>query len=192
MYHSGPPLDAPSADLLALLNRYLPRPSARVLDIGCGRGPYGPPLIAAGYQWLGVEIRAEDCATMAERGLPHRQVDGSRLPFANGEFDAAICIEVLEHTTDPWSFIAEARRVTRGRLLISVPNLELVPYLRPYLAVPWHLLESDHRNFFSRASLRELLRPHFRTVEIQSYGETPLRTREGARLDYHLFAVAEV
>jgi SAM-dependent methyltransferase len=192
MYNSGPSVDTGSPELLSLLDRYLPVPPATLLDVGCGRGPYAEPLRARKYDWFGVEIKDEDCALLQQRGLPHTQVDGGRLPFDAGRFDAAICIEVLEHVPDPWSFITEIRRVISRRLIVSVPNAELVTYWRPHLAVPWHLLESDHRNFFSRVSLRELLRPHFSSVEVLTYGHAPLRTAEGASLGYHLLAVATV
>lgn len=191
MYNSGPSLDAGNPETLALLQRYLPPAPARLIDVGCGRGYYGQALQSDGYDWFGVEIKAEDCAALAQKQLPHRQVDGGPLPFAVSEFDAALCIEVLEHVPNPWSFIADVRRVLKRRLLISVPNLEVVPYWRPHHAVPWHLLEADHRNFFSRASLRALLQPHFRHIEIIGYGPAPLRTAEGAAIDYHLFAIAE-
>ena len=191
MYNSGPAQEQPSAETVSLLLRYLPPAPARVIDVGCGRGSYAEPLRTAGYDWIGAEISDEDCAVLAQKNLPHCRVDGAQLPFANESFDAAVCVEVLEHTDNPWHFIADVRRVIRKRLLVSVPNLELVAYWREHRAVPWHLLESDHKNFFSRASLRELLRPHFRHVEIISYGAAPLRTIEGAPLDYHLFAIAE-
>lgn len=192
MYNSGPSLAEGNPETLALLHRYLPPAPAAVIDVGCGLGYYGKHLLGSGYRWLGVEIKADDCAQLAAAGLPFRQVDGGALPFPDGEFDAGICIEVLEHVENPWEFIAEVRRVIRRRLIISVPNAELVTYWREHLAVPWHLLEADHKSFFSRASLRALLQPLFSSVEILSYGEAPLRTREGAALGYQLLAVATV
>ena len=192
MYNSGPSLAEGNPETVALLRRYLPPPPASILDVGCGLGYYGRQLRGAGYDWLGVEIKPEDCAALAAAGLPHQQVDGRTLPFAAGAFAAGLCIEVLEHVENPWEFIAEVRRVLRHRLIISVPNAEVVTYWREHLAVPWHLLEADHKSFFSRASLRELLRPHFRSIEILSYGAAPLASREGATLGYHLLAVATV
>lgn len=192
MYNSGPSQDCPSGELLSLLDRYLPPGPARVLDVGCGRGPYAAPLRERGYDWFGVEVKAEDCAVLAAKGLPHQHVDGLQLPFGNGEFEAAIAIEVLEHIVDPWSFLAEVRRVIRNRLIISVPNAEVVTYWRSHLAVPWHLLEADHRSFFSRASLAGILRPHFRSVEVLSYGELSLRAADRVAVDYHLLAIADV
>jgi hypothetical protein len=104
--------------------------------------------------------------------------------------DCAICIEVVEHTKDPATFVAEIARITRRRALFSVPNMELLPFLHDWRVVPWHLLEGDHKNFFTRANLGALLSRHFQSVEIFPYGEHPLRTRDDVPLFVHLFAVA--
>lgn len=192
IYTSGASVSEINPDCLALVQRYLGTPPQRVLDVGCGFGGYGRALLAAGYDWLGVEVKASDCAELARLGLPHQQVDGRSLPFAATSFDAAICIEVLEHIAAPQEFLAEIRRVIRRRLLVSVPNLELIPYLHRYAVVPWHLLEGDHKNFFTRPSLRKLLGEFFRNVEVLSYAPIPLRTPEGLPLHNHLFAICDV
>jgi SAM-dependent methyltransferase len=192
IYTSGASVAEISTDCLALVQRYLPPTPVRLLDVGCGYGGYGRALLAAGYDWFGVEVKASDCAELTRLGLPHQQVDGHVLPFAAGTFDSAICIEVLEHIEKPDEFLAEIRRVVRRRLLVSVPNLELIPYLNRYLAVPWHLLEGDHKNFFTRPSLRHLLRRHFERVEVLSYAPIPIRTPENLPLHNHLFAICDV
>jgi hypothetical protein len=79
----------------------------------------------------------------------------------------------------------------RARALFSVPNMEILPYLHDWGVVPWHLLEGDHKNFFTRASLQALLWKYFRHVEIFPYGEHPLKSRDGIPLHVHLFAVAD-
>src|SRR5205085_6854509 len=48
IYGSGPPIEEPGAEVLDLLRAYLPG-RASVVDIGCGAGAYGPPLLAAGH-----------------------------------------------------------------------------------------------------------------------------------------------
>ena len=45
-----------------------------------------------------------------------------RMPFADGEFDVASAIEVLEHVPDPEHTVAEMARVASGHLLVSVPR----------------------------------------------------------------------
>jgi ubiquinone/menaquinone biosynthesis C-methylase UbiE len=113
------------------------------------------------------------------------------LPCADQEFNHAICIEVLEHIKDPCSFLSEIARVIRERAMFSVPNLEVLPFLKDWEVVPWHLLEADHTNFFTRASLRTLLGQYFSRVEVFSYSEHPLQTRDGVALHLHLFAIAD-
>jgi SAM-dependent methyltransferase len=192
IYGSGPPIEEPGVEVSDLVRAYLPE-RASVVDVGCGAGAYGPPLIAAGHEWLGLETNDYCCTILTRRRLPFRKVDPAapRLPAADSEFDSAICVEVLEHTKDPDTFAAEIARIIRHRALFSVPNLELLPYLHDWGVVPWHLLEGDHKNFFTRASLHALLSRFFRHVEIFPYGEHPLRTRDGVPLFVHFFAVAD-
>lgn len=192
IYGSGPPITEPGAETLYLIRQYL-GPRESVLDVGCGAGAYGPALIDAGHEWLGLEVNAGCVELLKARQLPHRQVndEAASLPCGDGEFDNAVCIEVLEHIAEPGAFLAEVARSIRKRVLFSVPNIEVIPYFSAWQVVPWHLLEADHKNFFTRASLRELLRQHFRRVEVFSYAEHPLRTPDGIALHVHLFAVAE-
>ena len=192
IYGSGPPIEEPGAEVSNLLRAYLPERSS-VLDVGCGAGAYGPGLMATGHDWLGLEANAHCCDILQRRQLPFRQVDleSRALPWADGEWDCAICIEVLEHVQDPEFFLTEIARVVRGRALFSVPNMEVLPHFHGWRVVPWHLLEGDHKNFFTRGSLRGLLEKYFRSVEVFSYGEHPLRTRDGVPLHVHLFAVAD-
>lgn len=193
IYGSGPPILEPGAETLRLIVDYL-SPGSSVVDIGCGAGAYGPPLIAAGHTWTGLEVNPYCCELLGQRGLPFRKIDWETQKFspANQEFDEAICIEVLEHIEQPEPFLEEISRIIRRRALFSVPNIEVIPYFKDWDAVPWHLLEGDHKNFFTRTSLRDLLARHFSRVEVFSYGEHPLRTRDGIPLHIHLCGLADV
>ena len=190
IFAEGPSLSEGSGEVAMLLRRHLGPPPLRVVDVGCGLASYGRGLLADGYDWMGAEVDAADCAELARLGLPHRQVDGHTLPFANAEFDAALCLEVLEHLDDPAAVLAEIHRVAPRKLLVSVPNCELLGYLWDHLATPWHMLEADHKNFFTRHSLGALLGRFYSRVELGFHTPYPLRTPEGTPLHYHLFAVA--
>lgn len=192
IYGSGPPIEEPGVELMNLLRQYLPAKSS-VVDVGCGAGAYGPGLMAAEHDWLGLEANSYCCEILERRQLPFRRVDPQvrELPGVDGEWDNAICIEVLEHVKDPDVFLREIARMIRTRALFSVPNLEVIPYLYDWRVVPWHLLEADHKNFFTRESLRSLLSRFFRRVEVFPYGEHPLRTRDDVAVHVHLFAVAD-
>jgi SAM-dependent methyltransferase len=192
IYGSGPPVLEPGIEMLRLVLEYL-SPRSSVVDVGCGAGAYGPALITAGHQWTGLEVSPDCLQLLEQRGLPFRKIEPGteRFPCADEEFDEAICIEVLEHTEHPTLFLEEISRVVRRRALFSVPNIEVIPYFKDWEAVPWHMLEGDHKNFFTRTSLRELLVPHFSRVEVFSFIEHPLRTRDGIALHAHLCAVAD-
>ncbi len=191
IYGSGPPVEEPSPEALRVVLEYL-SPHSSVVDVGCGAGAFAPGLMNAGHQWLGLELN-ESCIERLEcRKLPYRKLADAHasFPCVDREFDHAVCIEVLEHVAEPGPFLREIARIIRGRALFSVPNMEALPYFHDWQVVPWHLLEASHLNFFTRASLRMLLEQHFREVEIASYGEHPLRTKDGVALHLHFFAVA--
>lgn len=192
IYGSGPPVMEPDARMLRFILDYL-TPGSSVLDVGCGAGVYGPALIAAGHQWTGLEIDPNCLGLLEKSGLPFRKTtqEADRFPGKDEEFNEAICIEVIEHIDYPERFLEEISRVVRHRALFSVPNTEVIPYFKDWESVPWHMLEGDHKNFFTRSSLRELLAPHFSRVEVFSYIEHPLRTRDGIALHAHLCAVAD-
>ena len=187
--HLGPPLPHSYAPHGPAVSQPPPRP-LRVIDVGCGLGSYGRSLLADGYDWIGAEVDGADCAELTRLGLPHRHVDGRSLPFADGSFDAALCLEVLEHLEDPTAVVREIHRVAPRRLLISVPNCELLGYLWDQLATPWHMLEADHKNFYTRHSLGALLGQFYTQVELGFHTPYPLHTVEGTPLHYHLFAIA--
>ena len=192
IYGSGPPVQEANPEGVRFVLEYLPRRS-RVLDVGCGAGAYAPPLIAAGHTWLGLEVNPACHAILERRALPYRQSKPNEevFPVENQEFDCAICVEVLEHIANPNSFLSEIARAIRQRAIFSVPNLEIIPYFASLQVVPWHLLEADHKNFFTRTSLHALLSQYFRRVEVFSYATHPVHTREGIPLHAHLFAIAD-
>jgi hypothetical protein len=101
-------------------------------------------------------------------------------------------MEVIEHLKDPRVFLREIAWVIRGRALFSVPNMEVLPYFQDWRVVPWHLLEGDHMNFFCPREFTRSAPAILSHVEISSYGEHPLRARDGIPLHVHLWAIADV
>ncbi len=95
----------------------LPR-GTRVLDAGCGEG-----VLVEEYADR-VAIEGLDPNYSSERV---RAGSLTELPFVDGTFDRALCLDVLEHLTldEQPRALAELFRVLRngGELLVSVPNL---------------------------------------------------------------------
>jgi SAM-dependent methyltransferase len=93
-------------------------PATRVLDAGCGEG-----VIVAEYASR-LAIEGVDPNYSSERV---QTASLAALPYGDGTFDRALCLDVLEHLTFDEQAVAirELHRVLRsgGELLVSVPNL---------------------------------------------------------------------
>jgi len=147
-----------------------------ILDVGCGEGV----LVEKWARRLGdkrvVGIDLEDETLQAEwehrqaPNLEYRVMKAENLPFADGEFDMATAIEVLEHVPDPAHTVAEMARAANRWLLVSVPreplwrglNIARGAYLRDLGNTPGHL------NHWSKRSFVSLLSRHGEVVEARS------------------------
>lgn len=147
-----------------------------VLDVGCGEGV----LTAQWADRTGVErivgIDLEDPKLQAEweerrrPNLEYRVMSAENLPFADGEFELATAIEVLEHVPDPEHTVAEMARVASGHLLVSVPreplwralNVARGAYVGDLGNTPGHL------NHWSKRAFIALLARHGEVVEARS------------------------
>ncbi len=165
------PLTRTIPQLAAVLERYVPR-TAACLDLGCGDGgTIGAWLAGYAASYLGVDISPSGIRAAVARGLDARLIqDAAELPFTDDQFDAAICVEVLEHVLRPEVTVQEICRVVRpgGVAIFTVPNVAHWR-LRLDLALlgrwaghgdadsadrPW---QDPHIRFFTRASLVRLL-----------------------------------
>ncbi|MFD1298902.1 class I SAM-dependent methyltransferase [Lysobacter gummosus] len=96
--------------------------SGRVLDVGAGDRWIATHLAHdADYVALDYPTTGRDMY----RARPDVFADAAHLPFADGVFDAVICLEVLEHVPDPQRVLDEISRVLRsgGVVWLSMPFL---------------------------------------------------------------------
>jgi 2-polyprenyl-3-methyl-5-hydroxy-6-metoxy-1,4-benzoquinol methylase len=137
-----------------------------LLDVGCGEGV----LTAEWAERLGtgriVGIDLDDPKLRAEwerRSRPNlefRVEEATSLSFADGEFDMACAIEVLEHVPDPQATLAEMARVASRHLLVSVPreplwrglNIARGAYLGALGNTPGHVNHWSKRAFVALLS----------------------------------------
>jgi len=136
-----------------------------VVDLGCGLGGYSKVLGDRGFDVLAYDVLPEYVARARELGVRAEHYDGERLPLADGAVDSVFLLEVLEHLEDPARLLREARRVARRNVLVSTPNCT-----EDFGWVPidyTHMLEVDHRQFFTQASLGALLDGVFSSSDVQ-------------------------
>lgn len=86
----------------------------RVLDLGAGDGFVGEAVARD----LGAEVVLADVVDFNRTDLALVLYDGHRLPFADDSFDVTLLTFVLHHAADPDAVLREARRVTRGRVVV--------------------------------------------------------------------------
>jgi 2-polyprenyl-3-methyl-5-hydroxy-6-metoxy-1,4-benzoquinol methylase len=152
------------------------RPGDRVLDVAAGSGNAAIPAAEAGASVVASDLTPELLEAgqreAARRGtrLEWRQADAEDLPFADGEFDMASAIEVLEHVPDPEHTLSEMARVAGRSLLVSVPreplwrglNVARGAYIKDLGNTPGHV------NHWSKRAFVALLSRHGEVVEARS------------------------
>ena len=114
------------AALYGLVLQMLDAPAgARVLDVGCGGGPFHAYVADRGLTALGVDLAEAALARARARGARDLVVaQGERLPLPDRCFERAVCLGNLEHFLDPAQGARELARVLTddGRVAIMLPN----------------------------------------------------------------------
>jgi 2-polyprenyl-3-methyl-5-hydroxy-6-metoxy-1,4-benzoquinol methylase len=121
----------------------------RVLELGCGAGHLSAEIARRGLRVLGVDLSGRKIERARARypGIEFRRQDILAMP-ADAAWDTVVLAEVLEHVPghvgDRMLALAWALVAPGGRLVVSVPNEDLVPH-------------PNHVRQFTVASLRGCL-----------------------------------
>jgi 2-polyprenyl-6-hydroxyphenyl methylase/3-demethylubiquinone-9 3-methyltransferase len=101
-----------------------------VLDLGCAGGFMAEAIDDRGADVAGIDP-AKDAidaaranAAKAKRSIRYDTGMGEALPYADGAFDAVVCVDVLEHVSDLHKVLAEVARVLQpgGLFLFDTIN----------------------------------------------------------------------
>ena len=98
--------------------RRVPTQNATILDIPAGAGRLSDGLRKEGFKVVPADINgSRDDYVFADMN--------KRLPFADGQFDAVISMEGIEHILNYQGFIRELARVTAlgGIVVLTTPNI---------------------------------------------------------------------
>lgn len=108
-----------------------------VLDIGCGGGLVSEPLARLGAHMTGIDPARENIEAARAHAEPqglaidYRATTVEALVEAGAQFDAVLCLEVVEHVPDPAAFLALCTKLVRpgGLMVTSTINRTLKAYL---------------------------------------------------------------
>ena len=131
-----------------------------LLEVGYGSGIFLPELARHAERLAALDIHpeAERVRTMLSRLRVAADVqEGSlfELPFGDGEFDALVCLSVLEHLTELESALTEFRRVLRpgGIAVLGFPVRNPITdgFFRAVGYNPREIHPSGHRDILAAA-----------------------------------------
>ena len=114
-----------------------PLASLSVLDIGCGGGLISEPLTRMGARVTGIDPGLENIeaarrhATEQGLAIDYQVTTVEALAAMGGQFDAVLCLEVIEHVPDPAAFLKICAGLVRpgGLMLVSTINRTVKAYL---------------------------------------------------------------
>jgi len=116
--------------LISVINKYVKKPSLRILDIGCGAGTLSFYLANKGHNVLGIDISSKaikEC-NASKKALGLKNTDFQRVDFPdripNGKFDVIIFTEVIEHLEDDKKALQSIYKLLKpnGLMILSTPS----------------------------------------------------------------------
>jgi SAM-dependent methyltransferase len=157
--------------VLSLLRRYLPPANGtrpRVADLGCGCGAMLTRL-SRDYDAIGIDGSPHAIDFCARRGVKAQLVDFTDgLSLSNGQFDAVLMLDVLEHLEDDRAAAMQAASLLRsgGIMICTVPAYRWL----------WSYWDDLHHHFrrYNRRQLGELLKGAGLKPQLLSYANTAL------------------
>lgn len=97
------------------LSKLFPQ-GASILDVGCGDGLVSSLIKAKRPD---VEVRGIDIMVRGATHIPVTEFDGMTIPLPDKSVDAVLFVDVLHHTEDPMIMLREAKRVSRGSIIMK-------------------------------------------------------------------------
>lgn len=106
-------------ELYCRLRKSAPSMQGKILDFGCGTGPYRA-LLTAATDYIGLEYDSPENRANKRADIYY---DGQTIPLDDVSLDGVLSTQTLEHVPNPKRIVDEWARVLRpgGLLLLTVP-----------------------------------------------------------------------
>ncbi len=138
---------------ILLLKKFIKGKS--ILDIGCGTGAYVDYLSLLGFNVTGVDFVNQfiEKAKKTKKGN-FIKAKADSLPFVEKQFDTTFLFDILEHGDDK-KILAEAKRVTKKRILVIVPKT-VDSKLEQSGVIFRHYLDKSHQREYTEKGIQGL------------------------------------
>ncbi|MFM7085114.1 MAG: bifunctional 2-polyprenyl-6-hydroxyphenol methylase/3-demethylubiquinol 3-O-methyltransferase UbiG [Hyphomicrobium sp.] len=148
-----------------------PLEKVTILDIGCGGGIISEPLARIGAQVLGIDPCLENIETarshakdQEDLNVSYRHTTVEEIVSQGSQYDAIVCLEVLEHVPNPELFCKLCSQLLRsgGIMVFSTLNRNLKSYALAILTAEYVLKwlprgTHDWKRFITPDELRNYL-----------------------------------
>ena len=132
----------------------------KVLDLGCWTGMMTHCLHKSDYNVTAFD-KSQKFLDIIDKHTPlAKKVKGDvlKLPFYDNEYDAVICLEVIEHIKSDTKLLEEAKRVLtdKGILILTTP-------------IEKNLMCSEHVNFYNYYQMTNNLKKNLKTTQTPQF-----------------------
>jgi len=141
-----------------LVDRIVPEipEGATIADFGCGDGGLLRHLQSKGYDVYGYDFSKNSIAYINRKGIPGEVADIRTFTPNGADHHTVVCAHVFEHLEDGYEERAAEilSKLATDQVFITVPE-------ESKGQIWW-----EHKRHYTRRSLRKILKPYFKSVEI--------------------------
>lgn len=159
-----------------------------VVDIGDSDGIF---MMALKKRGISLNINLESATFINNNGMSAVCGNAECIPFKTDRFDFVFCFQMLEHTLNPLAVLNELGRICRGKIFLSIPNVETtnIHNIKYWIDLEMKGWEKTHvKNFdchvfeFSPGDFKNLL--SYTNLECETY--FPLRYFDNRSFKYRM------
>jgi len=141
------------------LEKYLGKKNLRLHDVGCGVGFLLQTGVKRGYSVTGNELNRYACVAMKERmGLEVYNEMLPDVPIQNGQLDAIIMRDYIEHTYHPYRDTKKAYDLLRPGGILYIETFKTDCRAYDELKNNWNMLFWNHTHHFDSTTLCNMVK----------------------------------